>query len=85
MRTTRTRREVLKTIGAIAAATPVLASARPRPTVAIIGGIECHHASLALRTDPIYASVNPDYRSFLNGQLLNGGSTPRGDALPSSV
>ena len=33
-----------------------------------LGGIEFHHASLALHTDPIYASVNPDYWSFLNCQ-----------------
>ena len=38
MRTTWTRREVLKTIAATAATTPVMAYARPRPTVAIIGG-----------------------------------------------
>ena len=35
---------------------------------AALGGIEFHHASLALHTDPIYAPVNPDYRSFLNCQ-----------------
>jgi uncharacterized protein len=34
-----------------------------------LSGIEFHHASLALHTDPIYAPVNPDYWSFLNCQL----------------
>jgi predicted NAD/FAD-binding protein len=33
-----------------------------------LGGIEFHHASLALHTDPIYASANPMYWSFLNCQ-----------------
>ena len=34
-----------------------------------LSGIEFHHASLALHTDPIYAPVNPLYWSFLNCQL----------------
>jgi predicted NAD/FAD-binding protein len=33
-----------------------------------LGGIEFHHASLALHTDPVYASANSMYWSFLNCQ-----------------
>jgi predicted NAD/FAD-binding protein len=38
------------------------------PELSALSGIEFHHASLALHKDPIYASVNPDYWSFLNCQ-----------------
>jgi len=34
-----------------------------------LGGIEFHHASLALHTDPVYAPANSMYWSFLNCQL----------------
>lgn len=34
-----------------------------------LSGIEFHHASLALHTDPVYAPVNPEYWSFLNCQV----------------
>ena len=34
-----------------------------------LSGIEFHHASLALHTDPIYAPADPTHWSFLNCQL----------------
>ena len=37
-------------------------------------GIEFHHASLALHTDPIYAPADPLYWSFLNCQLHGASS-----------
>ena len=44
----------------------VPASARER---AALSGIEFHHASLALHTDPVYAPANPEHWSFLNCRL----------------
>ena len=38
-----------------------------------LSGIEFHHASLALHTDPIYAPADPMYWSFLNCQLHGAG------------
>jgi predicted NAD/FAD-binding protein len=36
---------------------------------AALQGIEFHGAKLALHTDPIYASANPNYWSFFNAQI----------------
>jgi predicted NAD/FAD-binding protein len=38
-----------------------------------LSGIEFHHASLALHTDPIYAPADPAHWSFLNCQLHGAG------------
>jgi len=39
------------------------------PQLAALSGMEFHDARLALHTDPLYASTNPDFRSFLNCDL----------------
>jgi predicted NAD/FAD-binding protein len=48
-----------------------LLSGLPEATaqVAQLNAMEFHHARLALHTDPLYASTNPNFRSFLNCDL----------------
>ena len=38
----------------------------------LLGAMDFYYARLALHTDPVYAPVNPAFRSFLNCEIQNG-------------